>query len=70
VDLGGLQPPYHPGSHGNASNFSIEIFEEKEEEEGGRKKKRKDSPLPVKIQIQMWEDEARDEVERCGFSEL
>jgi hypothetical protein len=50
VDLGGLQPPYHSGSHGNASNFSIEILrrkKEKEEEEGGRKKKRKDSPLPV-----------------------
>jgi hypothetical protein len=66
----GAPAPLPPWTHGNASNFSIEIFEEKEEEEGGRKKKRKDSPLPVKIQIQMWEDEARDEVERCGFSEL
>jgi hypothetical protein len=43
----GAPASYHPGSHGNASNFSIEILrrkKEKEEEEGGRKKKRKDSP--------------------------
>jgi hypothetical protein len=55
----GSRPPYHPGSHGNPSKFSIEILRRKKEkeEEGGRRKKTKqspyhsilDSPLPTLI---------------------
>jgi hypothetical protein len=43
---GGLQPPYHPRSHGNPFKFSIEILRRRKEkeEEGERKKKRKESP--------------------------
>jgi hypothetical protein len=45
VGSGGLQSPYHPGSHGDPSKFSIEISRRKtEEEEGGRMKKRNESP--------------------------
>jgi hypothetical protein len=45
----GSRPPYHPGSHGNPSKFSIEILRRKKEkeEEGGRRKKTKQSPLPL-----------------------
>jgi hypothetical protein len=46
---GGLQPPYHPRSHGNPFKLSIEILRRKKEkeEEGERKKKRKESPLTL-----------------------
>jgi hypothetical protein len=30
---GGLQPPYHPRSHGNPFKFSIEILRRKKEKE-------------------------------------
>jgi hypothetical protein len=37
----GLQPLYHPVSHGNPSKFSIEILRRKRKKEGER------TPLPL-----------------------
>jgi hypothetical protein len=38
----GVQPLYHPGSHGNP----FYVFHRNVEEEGGRRNKRKESSLP------------------------